>query len=79
MILACIESIFSCTKYKTVSSLKVSALITHPSQLTVEACSTGESRLWGSEPSPPAAVWLWADSSLSHAPHLQKWIILVPT
>lgn len=77
MILACIENISSSTKYKTVSSLKVSAVITHPSQLTVEACSTGGSKLWSQlwgskQPSPPGVGWSWADSFLSHTLYLQK-------
>lgn len=45
MILACVENISSCTKYKTVSSLKVSAVITHLSQVTEEACGMGENGL----------------------------------
>lgn len=76
MILACIENIFGCTKYNTVISLTVSAIIIHPSQLTAEARSTGESRRWskaaGSEVRPPASAWPWAHRFLFHAPHLQK-------
>lgn len=62
MILACIENIFSITKYNTVISRKVSSVITHPSQLTVEACSTVRAGLGArpraSGPSLPAPVWL---------------------
>lgn len=83
MILACIENIFRCTKYNTVISLKVSAIITHPSRLTAEVCGTGESRCWsqaaGSEVSILATAWPWAHRFLLHAPHLQKRVILVPT
>lgn len=46
MILACVENISSCTKYKTVISPKVSAIITHLSRLTEEACGMSENGLW---------------------------------
>lgn len=66
MILACVENISSCTKYKTVSSPKVSAIITHLSQLTEEACGMSENGLWsraaGSGSGPAATVWLWVDA-----------------
>lgn len=83
MILACIENIVSCTKYNTVISGKVSAVITHPSQLTAEAWSTGESRcrrarLGGSEPRPPATLGLWAECFLSCALHYRKRITESP-
>lgn len=58
MILAGVGNISSCTKYKTIRSLKVSA-ITPRFQFTVEACSMGGAgsgaRQQGSEPGPPAA------------------------
>lgn len=83
MILACVENISSCTKYKTVSSPKVSAIITHLSQLTGEACGTSENGLWsraaGSGSGPAATVWLWVDALFSFTPHLRNRMVPVPT